>query len=274
MSTHKSIRFLPPRAVQTGSVIHLGNLHFKAKKTDVEHVLKDKGFSTCCFYWPDVPTTDPNEHKGWCRVLFLDHDTAERAKSALHDALLKGRPIKIGTINLSSPSSSAPVTQPTPSDPTHSIIAPLSKVTISPPAETTLPTLQSARAVISSSSPPPATGGSTGSAAKALGSLQLSAWPESWVYDGEQPEHDEAKFMSRMKQLEGPYKDAGIVYGPLVTQNEEKEDMLRSQVVPSPALKDESFKTKVLIDVTRGEGKDIEFKTIDLTRLAEFEADD
>lgn len=98
MATHQSIKYLQQRASQNGLVIHLGSLNFKAKKTDVEKLLKEHGFDKCTFFWPDLPPNQPGEHKGWCRVQFAEKRIAECAKSALQNTPLMGRPIKIGSI--------------------------------------------------------------------------------------------------------------------------------------------------------------------------------
>jgi RNA recognition motif-containing protein len=98
MATHQSIRYLQQRASQNGLVIHLGSLNFKAKKTDIEKLFKERGFDKCTFFWPDMPPNQPGEHKGWCRVQFAEKEVAERAKSALQNTPLMGRPIKIGSI--------------------------------------------------------------------------------------------------------------------------------------------------------------------------------
>jgi hypothetical protein len=98
MATHQNIRYLQQRASQNGLVIHLGSLHFKAKKNDIEELLKEHGFDKCTFFWPDMPPNQPGEHKGWCRVQFAEKKIAESAKSALQNMRLMGRPIKIGSI--------------------------------------------------------------------------------------------------------------------------------------------------------------------------------
>lgn len=98
MDTHRSIRYLQQSTSQNGLVIHLGSLNFKAKKTDVERLFKEHGFDECTFFWPDVPPNQLSDHKGWCRVQFAEKEVAERAKSALQNKPLMGRPIKIGQI--------------------------------------------------------------------------------------------------------------------------------------------------------------------------------
>lgn len=98
MADHQSIKQLRQSACQDGRVIHLANLNLVSKKTDVERLVRERGFSRCTFFWIDMPPNEPRQHKGWCRVQFADKETAEAAKSALENASLKGRPIKIGTI--------------------------------------------------------------------------------------------------------------------------------------------------------------------------------
>jgi hypothetical protein len=98
MATHQNIKDLAPRALQDGLVIHLRDLHFKAKKTDLENLLKRHGFDQCNFFWPAPPPNQLSEQPGWCRVQLADKETAELAKSALQNVRLIGRPIKIGTI--------------------------------------------------------------------------------------------------------------------------------------------------------------------------------
>jgi hypothetical protein len=94
-SNHKSIGTFHTKAINQGQVIHLGNLHFKATKAQVEQKLKEQGFNGCTFYWLDLPD---DSHKGWCHVQFADKATAERAMAILPKASINGRLVKAGPI--------------------------------------------------------------------------------------------------------------------------------------------------------------------------------
>lgn len=95
MSSHYNLRDQPAEAVKDGRVLHVGNLHFKMKKPELEKLLQDQGFSGCLFYWPDPKNAD-EEHLGWCRVQFVDKVTAERARASLSKYAFKGRQLKVG----------------------------------------------------------------------------------------------------------------------------------------------------------------------------------
>ncbi|KAK7422563.1 hypothetical protein QQX98_001586 [Neonectria punicea] len=167
MPTHNNIRSLPLPAIQSGLVVHLLNLDFNAKKTDIEQILRDHGFEGCILYWAHPTKGHRGEHMGWCRVQFVDKDTAERARSALAHASFKGRPLKIGHV--------------------------------------TVPTV-----------------------------------------------------LSR----------------PVLIKNDDGEDMLCSQEVPSPANHNNAFATKTWVYVKKGSGKDTQLQRIDRDYLAEYEAND
>lgn len=294
MSTHKGIRHLRQPDLQSGLAIHLFDLNFQATKLDLEQVLKGLGFDQCIFYWPYVPPSDTKEHKGWCRVQFVDKDTTERAKRTLLDASLKGRRVKIGSIpssvvSLPKPmevvhltdamkaASRAPTRQPVPSVSLESIITPASAITISSAQHVSpLPPSHSARAIqlpapTPTATPAPAT---FSEAAKVLKAAALAKIPQNWSYDDENPDLAHSLFMSRMKRLEIAYENAGVVSRPLTTKNEEGKEILRSQEFPSPAGRNHAHGTRTWVHIKKGHGKSIQFKRIDLEHLADYEADD
>jgi hypothetical protein len=136
-----------------------------------------------------------------------------------------------------------------------------------------------ARAVASSpSSAVQATNDPSSSAAEALRSLRLTEYPKSWSYNPENPGLAQESVMSRMKQLERAYENAGVVARPLVKVTEVPGDEAEIQVVcsqqyPSPAPQNSIFANKPFICVVKGEGKQRETKRIELARLPEFAAD-
>jgi hypothetical protein len=258
------------RASQNGLLIHLGSLHFKAKKIDIEKHLKERGFDECTFFWPDVPPNYPGEHKGWCRVQFAEKEVAERAKSALHDTLLIGRPIKIGSIENTAVSTDrgtrwscingvanvtkaapqalaqraqahptiAPIAQP-PRDlsiSSESVAGILVQETITLVTQASLgpsPSL-SARAITPSSCLAlQATNDPPSLAAEALRSLRLTEYPKSWRYNPENPGLAQESVMSRIKQLERAYENASVVARPLVKISDVVRDKAEIQAVHS-----------------------------------------
>ena len=136
-----------------------------------------------------------------------------------------------------------------------------------------------ARAVVfssSSSSAVQATNNPSSSAAEALRSLRLTEYPKSWFYNPENPGLAQESVMSRMKQLERAYENAGVVARPLVGEvpgDEAEIQVVRSQQYPSPAPHNSIFATKPFIYVVKGEGEHRETKRIELARLPEFAAD-
>lgn len=105
-ATDKKIRQLRHIAIQNGFVIQLGSLHFMAKKTDLEQLLKDRGSKDAYSSGPSHLPLLPGEHPGWCRVQFADKNMAECAKGTLNNVRLRERPMKIGFIK--SPAVSIP----------------------------------------------------------------------------------------------------------------------------------------------------------------------
>lgn len=89
---------LPSHAIEQAGVIHLFGLNFSAKTTDLEKLIVDLGYPNCLYYWPDLERGSSHNHKGWCRVVFVTKETAEKAKIDLSTSSLLGRPINIGTI--------------------------------------------------------------------------------------------------------------------------------------------------------------------------------
>lgn len=50
--------------------------------------------------------------------------------------------------------------------------------------------------------------------------------------------------MSRMKKLEKAYDKAGVIGRPMVVQDQNNRDVLRSQAFPSPALKSSAWRRR------------------------------
>jgi hypothetical protein len=50
MATHQSIRQLQQSACQDSRVIHLANLNLVSKKTDVERLVRERGFHRCTLF--------------------------------------------------------------------------------------------------------------------------------------------------------------------------------------------------------------------------------
>lgn len=59
----------------------------------------------------------------------------------------------------------------------------------------------------------------------------------------------------------------------IMTKDESGRPVVRSRCFPSPAPSDEPYWSKTFIWVTKGMGRDVEFKRIDLADLPKFEAD-
>lgn len=102
MSSHQNQQGFSQKAASDGLVIHLANLHFKAKKAEIEKLLRDQGFQNCVFHWPKLDKNVAEEHKGWCRVEFADQAMAAKARETLPTVNFRGRKLKIGQIPTSS----------------------------------------------------------------------------------------------------------------------------------------------------------------------------
>lgn len=107
---------------------------------------------------------------------------------------------------------------------------------------------------------------------ESLRSLRLTEYPKSWLYNPGNPSWAKESVMSRMKQLERAYEDAGVIARPLV-KDEGGIQVVRSLQYPSPAPQNNIFANKPFICVVKGEGKQRKRRTIELARLPEFEAD-
>jgi hypothetical protein len=94
-------------------------------------------------------------------------------------------------------------------------------------------------------------------AVEALWSLRLTEYPKSWFYNPENPGLAQEAAMTRMKQLERAYENAGVVARPLVklTEVEGKEiQVVRSLQYPSPAPQNSIFADKTFIRVSGARG--------------------
>lgn len=247
-----SIKKLPSHAIEQGAVIHFFGLNFSAKATDLEKLIVDLGYPNCLYYWPDLERGSSYNHKGWCRVVFVTKETAEKAKIDLSTASLLGRPINIGTITKPAVSFLPPQclcyhTNTIKSAPRASSVQPASLDPLN---------LSKLRAEIPKA-------------------LRLYKHPKEWHYDPEDPGLDATSYMSRVKLLESANERVNVIHWPKAMKNEDGKDLLRSLQFPSPAAHNDVHAIgKSFVYVKRGQGKEIQFEMIDVVRLAEYEAND
>ena len=109
-------------------------------------------------------------------------------------------------------------------------------------------------------------------ALSSLESLHLTEYPKEWYYTSDPSMRGLANesFMRRMEKLESAYEKAGIVPRPILDR--ERGELI-SQQYPSPSPQNAADQNKIWIQVVKGNPGKQEFKTIELDRLREFEAE-
>ncbi|KAM5383536.1 hypothetical protein ACJZ2D_001985 [Fusarium nematophilum] len=85
------------------------------------------------------------------------------------------------------------------------------------------------------------------------------AYPREYYYDARDPDRAANAFMARAKQ-----RQDGGAYRALVTRNDESRDVIRSQIVPAPAARNDVYAIRTFIWVTKDEDGKPKFKSIDL----------
>ncbi|KAI1255944.1 hypothetical protein MGN70_002103 [Eutypa lata] len=203
MSSHYNLRDQPAEAVKDGRVLHVGNLHFKMKKPELEKLLQDQGVSGCLFYWSNPKNVD-EEHLGWCRVQFVDRVTAEKARASLSELTVRGRQLKVGLPRKHSLSESAMADKPTP---VSSHRPALAGTPLHPTHEPSLSTHE-------------------------LESLRLEQLPDDWIA---QKDGFKASFFNRYKELDSAYEAAGVVSRFLLAEDANGNPKFHSRQYPSPA---------------------------------------
>ncbi|KPM39182.1 hypothetical protein AK830_g7395 [Neonectria ditissima] len=240
--------FRPEQAA--GLTIHLFNLHFQATKSDLEDLLKRLGFDECVFYWPDAPLSEWQQHKGWCRVRFVSKEATERARRVLPNASFNGRRLSIGSIHpVLKPASQMPAAPTKPLDALKSPPASVGTI-MAHAAHSSSSLAQAMNTTASSPAPAPSL-----QRTEALKALRFTDFPAGWYYNPETPDLAEYLLMSRMRNLEVAYDEAVVNSRPMMTNNEDGEDVLRHQEIPSPATLNNNHASKTWIHVVKGEGK-------------------
>ncbi|KAM5345008.1 hypothetical protein ACJ41O_010870 [Fusarium nematophilum] len=74
------------------------------------------------------------------------------------------------------------------------------------------------------------------------------AYPREYYYDARDPDRAANAFMARAKQ-----RQDGGAYRALVTRNDESRDVIRSQIVPAPAARNDVYAIRTFIWVTKDE---------------------
>lgn len=226
MSSHYNLRDQPAEAVKDGRVLHVGNLHFKMKKPELEKLLQDQGFSGCLFYWSNPKNVD-EEHLGWCRVQFVDRVTAEKARASLSELTVRGRQLKVGLPRKHSVccKSSYYVV-----DISHIIQANL-QIQSSESAMADKPTPVSSHRPALAGTPPHPTHEPSLSTHE-LESLRLEQLPDDWIA---QKDGFKASFFNRYKKLDSAYETAGVTSRFLLAEDAKGDPKFHSRQYPSPA---------------------------------------
>ncbi|KAH8879243.1 hypothetical protein GQ53DRAFT_834304 [Thozetella sp. PMI_491] len=304
MSAHKSINQLDQAVTQEGRAIYLGNLNFRAKKADVEQLLRDRGFDNCTFYWPDLQGPGQN-HTGWCLVQFGDKDTAECAMAKLSQALLAGRAMNTGPPKRTGP---AKTTSANPSPPAAkaATVNPVTQAFVKSVYDFDNAYLAQRKADVELAKKLEETGwGPVGPTIKdtfvrrdvtgqpigetrkqleigpdalqtesrslsGLEAVRLSDYPLSWARDPKNPvAHLEPFFRRYEEELEGPYTDAAIKNRFLTGKKSMGEPKFLTRLYPSPGpLNDNDASVPQIVCVKASDGG-MEMTPVPFDRLPE-----
>jgi hypothetical protein len=102
-------------ARREGRILSVANLNFHATRRDFEETLHELGFDNLTLYWPDAAPPETMVTVPWCRVLFEDAATANRARAELDGADFRGRSMWVGTAYRVRASNAAHIPLPAPS---------------------------------------------------------------------------------------------------------------------------------------------------------------
>ncbi|KAG5759327.1 hypothetical protein H9Q72_012552, partial [Fusarium xylarioides] len=118
--------------------------------------------------------------------------------------------------------------------------------------------------------PPVLANYSVSQAAKdALASVAVTEYPKEWYYDPMEPDLALSSFSDYMREVEGPYKAAGIMARP-ITRN--GSTLLYSTPVPSPAPQNNPF-CQPMTYIVKGSRPNKTRKRVPLESLPQYEAD-
>ncbi|RYP07555.1 hypothetical protein DL765_009122 [Monosporascus sp. GIB2] len=274
MSSQQNINLPYAQALTKGHCISLGNLHFKVDRNEIEKAVKDKAVGDCILWWPNHGVN----HKGWCHIQFVDQASAEEALVALDGLKVRGRTanaaktkrpidsflqVSAAQATTSQPSNSSRHARQSQTAPSSVAQAPTSQANLAGTAHETQAT-----------SSPEVAQASTDLAEK-FAALDLETWPPcEWTYDPEHPHRHEEAALKYYEKLDKVLAEAGVMERPRLRTNSSGETTgFHSLQFPRP-MGDEGAEHAIYMQKPSAqEGKKMEYKRIELSRVPELEAE-